>query len=176
MTKLYRYGTEIDAGDLMSFVMGLTKAGIEFGYVLLEFYDRVVLERFDGGLLADEDSLNRGRAFGDEYELSFRRKQDRFAAALTAERPLDTGLCKRFRHGCLEIAYSRKDEPEFVLWGQYLDEKDGLSRWFDERIPRPLCYPVDGSPARVSLKEADYYDEEGRVLARRFIATTASNV
>lgn len=176
MSKLYRYGTEIDEGHLTPFVMDLTGAGIGFSYVLLEFYDRVVLERFDGHLLEDEGALNRGRAFGHEHELSWRRRQGRFVVAFTTERPAEESVLKRFRHGCLEIEYSRKDEPESVLWGEYLDEKDGVSRWFDERIPRPLSYPVDGSPARVSLKEADYYDEEGRVLARRFIATTASNV
>ena len=170
MKVLYLYATEIQVGNMGQC---LKKIGVAFNYVILEFYDKVIFEKFESGLLNDEAALNRGRAFNNECEIKWRRKDDRFVVALTAEKALDDRVTQEFEG--VELTYAKRVEPEdgFLLWGEYLDqvevEGNPRHRWFEKRIPQPQFYPVNTPLSYVRLKTAHYYDDEGRLIARRLI-------
>jgi hypothetical protein len=171
MNTLYLYGTEISVGDLKQF---LRKIELTFNYIILEFYDRVIFEKFDLKFVTDEDVLNRVRAFSNEYELKCRRKGDKFVVALTAEKALNGRVAQEFDGEPIKETYAKR-EPEdgFPLWGEYLDqvEVNGKMRhrWFEKRIPHPQLYPVDDESSYIGLKIVDYYDDERRLIARHFI-------
>jgi hypothetical protein len=167
---LYLYAAEISVGDMKGF---LRQIGLAFDYLILEFYQRVVFERFDLDLVNCEDYLNRGRAFSNKCEIRWRRKDDIFVVALTTDEELNDETAKKFTGGYHEVAYARRQRNGFLLWGEYLDrgEVNGKTRhrWFEKRIPKPQFYPVDAESTHIGLKAVDYYDNEGRPIARRVI-------
>jgi len=170
MNTLYLYASEVSVSGMKQF---LEKIELAFNYIMLEFYDRVIFEKFDSALLNDEGALNRGRAFNNECEIKWRRNGDRFVVALTAGKALDDRVTQEFEG--VELTYSKRVEPEdgFLLWGKYLDqvEVEGnlQHRWFEKRIPQPQFYPVNPTLPYVRLKTTDYYDDEGRLIGRRLI-------
>lgn len=172
MNTFFIYGTEVPIDEMKQL---LSKIELAFNYVILEFYDKVIFEKFDLKFVNDEDALNRGRAFSNEYELKWRRKGDKFIVALTAEKALNGRVAQEFDGEPLTVTYAKRVEPEdgFLLWGEYLDqvEVNGKMRhrWFEKRIPPPQLYPVDDESAYIGLKIVDYHDDEGRLIARRLI-------
>ncbi len=171
MNSLYLYGTEISVSGLKQF---LRKIELAFNYILLEFYDNVIFEKFDLKFVNDADVLNRSRAFSNDYELKWRRKGDKFVVALTSEKALTGNVTQEFDGEPLGVTYAKRvPEEGFLLWGEYLDQAEVNGkvrhRWFEKRIPQPQLYPVDDESAYIGLKIVDYYDDEGRLIARRLI-------
>jgi len=170
MNTLYLYANEISVGDLKQF---LDKIGLGFNYIILEFYDRVVFEKFALNLVADEDTLNRGRVFSNEHEIKWRKKGNKFVVVLMAEKVLNGKVAPEFKDGPLEVTYAKRCEPEdgLLLWGEYLDqveiEGNPRHRWFEKRIPQPQFYPVNAPHLYVRLKTTDYYNNQGQLIARR---------
>ena len=61
------------------------------------------------------------------------------------------------------------DEYQLVLWGTYDDD---IKAWAEDRIPRPLPFPVrwaESPPDRVALKARDY-SRGGAVVLTRLLA------
>ena len=106
---LYLYAAEISVGDMKEF---LRQIGLAFDYLILEFYHRVVFERFDLALVNCEDEQNRGRAFGDICGIIWRRKDDIFVVALTTDEKLNDETAKKFTEGYHEVAYARRQRGD----------------------------------------------------------------
>ncbi|MCD4753885.1 MAG: hypothetical protein K8R40_12510 [Anaerolineaceae bacterium] len=167
---LYLYAAEISVGGMNEFLRSI---GLTFDYLILEFYHQVIFETFDINLINNEEDVNRGRAFSNEYEIKWRRKGEKFVIALAAEIALNSKAAQKF--DCEPVNYAKMVKPKngLFLWGKYLDQvkinKKVRHRWFEKRIPQPQLYPINEPLAHVCLKTADYYDIECRLIVRRLI-------
>ena len=103
-----------------------------------------------------------GRAFGPACEVRWLRRGHRAHVMVTTDgprpaRPFDQSL---------DLAACEIEETGYPLWGSYSPEDGG---WREERIPRTLLYPIQGSPTRVLVDAVIYRDRDtGRLVASRF--------
>lgn len=124
----------------------------------------VLFERVDDIGLTDfsrpDPRWLRARAFGDDLELRWSKQEDGYDVNLLTEEEMSLD-------GWEEVPFGLDDsEPtEILLWGthrKYLPSthiqagEDVPDEWIETRIPRPLKYPVNGSPPFVKISAVNY--------------------
>lgn len=119
--------------------------------------------RFDDNF--DPGKWERGRAFGEEMELRWRRRGNEYAALLIAESPLILADDPQTRVSLPAPTSLSRDEElqQVILWGEWQDpeEEDELPDpnrhwWYEERIPQFLDYPWINEDSRLALRVARY--------------------
>ncbi|RME69894.1 MAG: hypothetical protein D6784_17630 [Chloroflexi bacterium] len=117
-----------------------------------------------------EAGLTHGRAFGPKLEIRWEQTASGFDLLLLTEIPLNpAGWQVLLDPGSLEA-----EESTILLWGthirhlehpHYLAGKTGEA-WIETRLPRPLKYPVAGSPRWVKAGVV-IYRQAGRPILTR---------
>lgn len=143
------------------FEQAILEAVIEMGFVSIgrppdDFH-------FDEAF--DLTKWERGRAFGTEMELRWRRRGDDFLSLLICESPLSLTPEVASEIGALGDArfLDRVETAQMRLWGEWQDpeaETDlrGTSRqwWYEERVPKFLAYPFDDREKYLAIRVARY--------------------
>jgi hypothetical protein len=136
----------------------------------LEKVEAVKLEKVAPGWLAElqSDQKNlwpRGRVFHASVEIRWEpwsSRQDSFRAMVVTETNRAPGGDGWTKHDFDEVI-----ETRVLLWGE---RKKGDSYWKEERIPRPLQYPVQWSEAEpMAAIEARDYLQGGVIRLTRFV-------
>lgn len=110
----------------------------------------------------------KGRAFGEQMELRWRRRGGQYAVLLITDIPLLLSPDITNEVGALPEAKSleriESETPlQITLWGEWqnpAEEPDlpGRERpyWYEERIPRFLAYPWSGHDKQLAIEVAQY--------------------
>jgi hypothetical protein len=124
--------------------------------------------RFDDTF--DPEEWERGRAFGEQVELRWRRRGDVFPVLIVSESPLNLATAGSGEIVQLpepEILERVNDDPplQMILWGEWQDPDPNAEPdlpdpnrhwWYEERIPRFLGYPWDVETKRLAIEVARY--------------------
>ncbi len=122
--------------------------------------------QFDGGF--DPSFWERGRAFGEELELRWRRRSGKFLTLLIAERPLSlpTGGAGELEDLPEPKELGRTEIPprHVILWGTWQDPATETDLpdpthlyWYEQHIPRFLAYPSGAPARRLAIEVASYH-------------------
>jgi hypothetical protein len=140
----------------------------------------------------DLTKWERGRAFGTEMELRWRRRGDDFLLLIVCETPLSLTPEVESAIGALGDArfLDRVETIQARLWGEWQDpeaETDLLGTylhwWYEERVPKFLPYPFNEPEPYLAIKVARYRvrdeaqrEDAGRNFVYRFIRLEAMAV
>jgi len=109
-----------------------------------------------------------GRAFGEQMEVRWRRKHDRYVVLLLAEAPVTllSGAAAGIEplpEPTVLVKLERDPSLQVTLWGEWQNpeaEPDlpSPSRpyWYETRIPKFLAYPWDKPVKRLAIEVARY--------------------
>jgi hypothetical protein len=125
---------------------------------------------------------DRGRAFGEQLEVRWRRKEPGYVVLVVAEARLDP-LQKIVEDlGALPepILLENCGSLQVVLWGEYYNfqnegESDNSQNrdryWYEARVPKLLSYPWEAPDRRLILEVARYHEarEQGTSHPTDFI-------
>lgn len=123
-----------------------------------------------------DPSWTHGRAFGPELEVRWDKTAEGFDLLLLTEMELEPSAGWERVTAPLpvpDVAVS----SQIVLWGTHVSKlryphrlAGGTdSAWIETRIPRPLDYPVAGTPTRVRASVM-VYQSQGKPLLTRLVA------
>jgi hypothetical protein len=140
--------------------------GDSLRFVLFERVDDIGLVYFSG----PDPLWLHARAFGDGLELRWSKQAQGYDVNLLTEEEMSLD-------GWEEVALGLDDsEPtQIMLWGthrKYLPSshiqagEDVPDEWIETRIPRPLKYPVKGSPPFVKICAVNYTAGDRILLTR----------
>jgi hypothetical protein len=128
-----------------------------------------------------------GRAFGSELEVRWQRVADGFDLLLLTE--TDISLPPGWEalpkdDGLLPNPDSADSGRQVMLWGTHISQLEQPHHlaggegdvWIETRIPRPLRYPVGGSPKWVRARVVVYRCQGRPVLTRLVSLEGGSNV
>jgi len=157
----YRHVQENELAPLVE-----TQFGDSLGFVLFERVDDIGLTDFS----RPDPRWLRARAFGDDLELRWSKQDNGYDVNLLAEE--ETSL-----DGWEEVALGLNESESTVimLWGTHrkylpsthmLAGEDVPDEWIETRIPRPLKYPVTGSPPFVEICAVNYTADGQTLLTR----------
>jgi hypothetical protein len=116
----------------------------------------------------DPQQWERGRTFGEQMELRWRRRDNEFAVLLITETPLTLPDEVQAEMGELPEPTALErcdgDEPlKMILWGEWQDPKaepelpdPARHWWYEERIPQFLGYPWGSSDSHLAIEVARY--------------------
>jgi hypothetical protein len=129
----------------------------------------------------DLSKWERGRSFGTEMELRWRRRGDDFLSLIICESPLLLAPEVGAIIGTLGNArfLDRVETVQVRLWGEWQDpeaETDllGTNRhwWYEERVPKFLAYPLNEREKNPAVRVARYRvrdESRQKDTARNFV-------
>jgi len=117
----------------------------------------------------------RGRAFGPEREVRWRKIGDRYHVDVLGESPGTPSSDEGWKRTAQDV--DGIHERTILLWGELGEDPDSPAEWIEVRIPRPLRYPVgnlrrpadpqtERSLLRVTIRGYDYTVEGVPVATR----------
>lgn len=138
----------------------------ETGVVIVLLYDRPEFERYTKGCLkAWQDDCYEGYLFNEEKEVRWRLRRDDCFTMVAA---YDDGTAPPEGFEVMpDCASLQLGGVQPYLWGTQL--QPGV--WFEQRIPRKLCYPTVPRQ-RVRLEVRQYLDDTQRPIYARFVKLT----
>jgi len=149
-----------------------------FDYAIVENIDDIQFKHF--GAISNYDKWHKGRLFGKKTELKWQKRNGKFHIVVITEKDLPVGF----------TLFSENSEPfkddkgnniyrQIYLWGEQEKDASGkfTGKWFEERIPQFLEYPLktDKSRVRVKLQEYKLFEEReimknGKIEKEEFIS------
>jgi len=140
--------------------------GSRLRFVLFERVDDIGLTDFSG----PDPLWLRARAFGDDLELRWSKQEHGYDANVLSEEELSVGGWEE-----VSLGLDESEPTDILLWGthrKYLPSthiqagQDVPDEWIETRIPRPLKYPVNGSPPFVKICAVNYKAGDRTLLTR----------
>jgi len=150
-----------------------------FEYAILERLDNIQFKHF--GVITNYTNWEKGRLFGTKTELKWQKRNGKVHMVVTTEEDLPSGFTlfsdklEPIKKDKGEIAYRR-----IYLWGEQEKDTSELptGKWFEERIPQLLEYPIQTTKSRVRITVQEYELAEeheiirnGKVEKAEFIST-----
>lgn len=116
------------------------------------------------------ENLSTGHLFGGRFEARWQRTHaDSFDLQLCSEGDFEP------EQALTALTFEATDTT-ILLWGTHVSglknthrlvDMEGEDIWVETRIPRPLRYPVEGSPFRVQIRAVGY-SREGVLITTRW--------
>lgn len=133
-----------------------------FDYVLLEKAEKILFKKFS--FSTNYADWNKGRLFGEKTELKWQKRKDKFHFVVTTEDEMPSGFnlfsekLEPVKDAVGNIPYRR-----IYLWGEQEENASGCptGKWFEERIPQFIEYPIKTAKSRVIIKVKEYTLTEG---------------
>ncbi|MCM8804081.1 MAG: hypothetical protein NC833_02365 [Candidatus Omnitrophica bacterium] len=162
--KIYLYAGKMNENGLKDCL----KKFDNFNYIIVEFYDSISFLKYDKKEISSWDfsKIKKGRAFGDNSELRWRRKGDEFILSFICEEQ----ICIDFLKDKLEIE-CEKSSLNTILWGRYIHFSKNT--FFEEKIPKIIEYPIDLDGRSLTLNksfvsiEVVIYKDKGKQILNR---------
>jgi len=106
-----------------------------------------------------------GRVFGEEGELRWRRRGDKFGVTFLSESPLPKEWpLEPLLNGNKQPIEWEVEETDLILWGE---RKKGDEGWMEAKIPEVILYPLDSKQGKAKIVAA-YYKRAELVQFTRF--------
>ncbi|MBU0567814.1 hypothetical protein KJ693_01305 [bacterium] len=140
-----------------------------FDYAILENVDDIQFKPFDANTEnANWENWEKGKLFGKKTELKWQKRNGRFHMVVTTEEELPAG----FTLFSEKLETVKDEEGEITcrriyLWGEQETNASGqfTGKWFEERIPQLLEYPIQTDKSRVKIKVQEYeLSEEHEIM------------
>ena len=128
-----------------------------FKYAILEKVDIIKFSLYE--IINDYPDWDNGRIFGINTELKWKKRNGKYHIVVTTEDDLPIGFS--LFSDTLEPIRDEKGNIKYrriFLWGEQEKDNSGqpTGRWFEERIPQLLKYPIITDKSRVQLKVQEY--------------------